>query len=161
MEGSPPSLAVMRACEGCRKRKIKCDAATTNQWPCGSCVRLSFPQPLPSTGTFQVNLNPPFPVVPHQSDIGTLELPSLLQSLSTGGKAVVSNDEEDVDLDSDEGCGIMFSLGDGLVYDLGARKLINFNVFEELIESSLLQLANGRSKGPTVYLTAQINQTLT
>ena len=31
---------VMRACEGCRKRKIKCDAATTNQWPCGSCVRL-------------------------------------------------------------------------------------------------------------------------
>ena len=30
----------MRACEGCRKRKIKCDAATTNQWPCGSCVRL-------------------------------------------------------------------------------------------------------------------------
>lgn len=31
---------VMRACESCRKRKIKCDAATTNQWPCGSCVRL-------------------------------------------------------------------------------------------------------------------------
>lgn len=30
----------MRACEGCRKRKIKCDAATTNQWPCGSCTRL-------------------------------------------------------------------------------------------------------------------------
>ena len=33
----------MRACEGCRKRKIKCDAATTNQWPCGSCVRLKQP----------------------------------------------------------------------------------------------------------------------
>lgn len=30
----------MRACEGCRKRKIKCDAATTNTWPCGACVRL-------------------------------------------------------------------------------------------------------------------------
>lgn len=30
----------MRACEGCRKRKIKCDAATTNQWPCAACVRL-------------------------------------------------------------------------------------------------------------------------
>ena len=30
----------MRACEGCRKRKIKCDAATTNQWPCASCKRL-------------------------------------------------------------------------------------------------------------------------
>ena len=30
----------MRACEGCRKRKIKCDAATTNSWPCAACVRL-------------------------------------------------------------------------------------------------------------------------
>lgn len=30
----------MRACEGCRRRKIKCDAATTNAWPCGACVRL-------------------------------------------------------------------------------------------------------------------------
>lgn len=32
--------AVMRACEGCRRRKIKCDAATTNTWPCSACVRL-------------------------------------------------------------------------------------------------------------------------
>ena len=32
--------AVMRACEGCRKRKIKCDGATTSTWPCGSCTRL-------------------------------------------------------------------------------------------------------------------------
>ena len=31
---------VMRACEGCRRRKIKCDAATTNHWPCAACVRL-------------------------------------------------------------------------------------------------------------------------
>ena len=30
----------MRACEGCRRRKIKCDAVTTDQWPCASCVRL-------------------------------------------------------------------------------------------------------------------------
>lgn len=30
----------MRACEGCRRRKIRCDAATSNQWPCASCVRL-------------------------------------------------------------------------------------------------------------------------
>ena len=30
----------MRACEGCRHRKIKCDAATTNSWPCGACLRL-------------------------------------------------------------------------------------------------------------------------
>ncbi|KAJ2892009.1 lipase regulator 1 [Zalerion maritima] len=33
-------LKVMRACEGCRRRKIKCDAATTNTWPCGACIRL-------------------------------------------------------------------------------------------------------------------------
>lgn len=31
---------VMRACEGCRRRKIKCDAATTNTWPCAACTRL-------------------------------------------------------------------------------------------------------------------------
>lgn len=30
----------MRACEGCRRRKIKCDAATNNSWPCAACVRL-------------------------------------------------------------------------------------------------------------------------
>lgn len=33
-------LKVMRACEGCRRRKIKCDAATTNTWPCAACKRL-------------------------------------------------------------------------------------------------------------------------
>ncbi len=33
-------LLVMRACEGCRRRKIKCDAATTNTWPCAACIRL-------------------------------------------------------------------------------------------------------------------------
>jgi hypothetical protein len=33
-------FAVMRACEGCRRRKIKCDAATTNTWPCSACIRL-------------------------------------------------------------------------------------------------------------------------
>ena len=30
----------MRACEGCRRRKIKCDAATNNHWPCSACQRL-------------------------------------------------------------------------------------------------------------------------
>lgn len=30
----------MRACEGCRRRKIKCDAATNNTWPCSACIRL-------------------------------------------------------------------------------------------------------------------------
>jgi hypothetical protein len=33
-------IVVMRACEGCRRRKIKCDAATTNTWPCSACTRL-------------------------------------------------------------------------------------------------------------------------
>ena len=33
-------LKVMRACEGCRRRKIRCDSATTNTWPCAACVRL-------------------------------------------------------------------------------------------------------------------------
>lgn len=39
---------VMRACEGCRRRKIKCDAATTNTWPCAACVRLKL-QCIPPT----------------------------------------------------------------------------------------------------------------
>ncbi len=34
------TAVVMRACEGCRRRKIKCDAATTNTWPCSACQRL-------------------------------------------------------------------------------------------------------------------------
>ncbi|KAI9728010.1 MAG: hypothetical protein M1828_005415 [Chrysothrix sp. TS-e1954] len=32
-------LKVMRACAACRRRKIKCDAATTNIWPCGPCCK--------------------------------------------------------------------------------------------------------------------------
>ena len=31
----------MRACDGCRKRKIRCDGALQNgPWPCGACLRL-------------------------------------------------------------------------------------------------------------------------
>ncbi|KMP09822.1 hypothetical protein DIZ76_010486 [Coccidioides immitis] len=33
-------LKVTRACSGCRKRKIKCDSATSNIWPCAACTRL-------------------------------------------------------------------------------------------------------------------------
>ena len=34
-------LKVTRACDGCRKRKIKCDGALQNgPWPCGACTRL-------------------------------------------------------------------------------------------------------------------------
>lgn len=43
-----PSL-VMRACQGCRKRKIKCDSATTNIWPCAACTRLKLVCAPPST----------------------------------------------------------------------------------------------------------------
>lgn len=41
---------MMRACNGCRKRKIKCDAATTNTWPCSACTRLKLVCVPPSIG---------------------------------------------------------------------------------------------------------------
>jgi hypothetical protein len=41
----------MRACEGCRRRKIKCDAATTNTWPCSACIRLKL-HCIPPTVTY-------------------------------------------------------------------------------------------------------------
>jgi hypothetical protein len=34
---------VTRACDGCRRRKVKCDAATTDSWPCSACSRLCEP----------------------------------------------------------------------------------------------------------------------
>lgn len=40
MSDTNSTASVMRACEGCRRRKIKCDAATTNTWPCSACIRL-------------------------------------------------------------------------------------------------------------------------
>ncbi|KAJ9668940.1 hypothetical protein H2201_000766 [Coniosporium apollinis] len=58
-------LKVMRACEGCRRRKIKCDAATTNSWPCAACIRLKLncvpptvsyeKDPAPGTHTFELD----------------------------------------------------------------------------------------------------------
>lgn len=45
----------MRACEGCRRRKIKCDAATTNSWPCASCIRLKLQCVPPSLNYDQVH----------------------------------------------------------------------------------------------------------
>ncbi|KAJ5246963.1 hypothetical protein N7468_001946 [Penicillium chermesinum] len=88
----------MRACNGCRKRKIKCDAATTNTWPCSACTRLKLvcvpptigqegdfgpdPQGLESTNASESSSAPdtshhPFPVPPtyrdgSQSSMGTL-----------------------------------------------------------------------------------------
>ncbi|KAL1845084.1 hypothetical protein VTK73DRAFT_1159 [Phialemonium thermophilum] len=61
----------MRACEGCRRRKIKCDAATTNTWPCAACVRLKVPCVRPNgldgsssdTQVYETAPNPPFDAV--------------------------------------------------------------------------------------------------
>src|SRR5438045_6886104 len=46
----------MRACEGCRRRKIKCDAATTNTWPCSACVRLKL-HCIPPTVNYERDTN--------------------------------------------------------------------------------------------------------
>lgn len=53
-------LKVMRACEGCRKRKIKCDAATTNTWPCAACKRLKLTC-VPPVGGIDGESNPSIP----------------------------------------------------------------------------------------------------
>ncbi|KAF2203750.1 hypothetical protein GQ43DRAFT_366107 [Delitschia confertaspora ATCC 74209] len=50
-------LKVMRACEGCRRRKIKCDAATTNSWPCAACIRLKL-NCVPPTFSYDKDYNP-------------------------------------------------------------------------------------------------------
>jgi hypothetical protein len=63
---------VMRACEGCRRRKIKCDSATTNTWPCAACVRLKLTcipptlndtsdPPIPGEIVFEVPKSKTFP----------------------------------------------------------------------------------------------------
>ena len=49
-------LKVMRAWEGCRRRKIKCDAATTNTWPCAACKRLKLAC-VPPVGGIDGDLN--------------------------------------------------------------------------------------------------------
>lgn len=46
----------MRACEGCRRRKIKCDAATTNSWPCAACIRLKL-NCVPPTVSYDKDFN--------------------------------------------------------------------------------------------------------
>ncbi|KAI9701628.1 MAG: hypothetical protein M1820_006399 [Bogoriella megaspora] len=76
-------LKVMRACEGCRRRKIKCDAATTNTWPCSACVRL------------KLNCVPP--TVSYEKDAGSgtyvfdLERPASYDGSNNGS---ISGDED-------------------------------------------------------------------
>lgn len=55
----------MRACEGCRRRKIKCDAATTNSWPCAACTRLKL-NCVPPTVSYEKD--------PSQPGVHTFEL---------------------------------------------------------------------------------------
>lgn len=52
----PLTSTVMRACEGCRRRKIKCDAATTNAWPCAACIRLKL-NCVPPTVSYDKDFN--------------------------------------------------------------------------------------------------------
>ncbi|KIW04048.1 hypothetical protein, variant [Verruconis gallopava] len=72
-------LKVMRACEGCRRRKIKCDAATTNSWPCAACTRLKLncvpptvsyekDSSQPGVHTFEIQRPNEYPAIP----IGTI-----------------------------------------------------------------------------------------
>lgn len=57
----------MRACEGCRRRKIKCDAATTNAWPCAACIRLKL-NCVPPTVSYENKDS--FPTGSHTFEIG-------------------------------------------------------------------------------------------
>jgi hypothetical protein len=65
----------MRACEGCRRRKIKCDAATTNSWPCAACTRLKLncvpptvsyekDSSIPGVQTFELQTSNDYPTIP-------------------------------------------------------------------------------------------------
>lgn len=69
----------MRACEGCRRRKIKCDAATTNSWPCAACTRLKLncvpptvsyekDSSQPGVHTFELQRPTDYPTIP----VGTM-----------------------------------------------------------------------------------------
>lgn len=66
----------MRACEGCRRRKIKCDSATTNTWPCGSCTRLKLAC-VPPTLNFEQDASQPGMIafdMDHHDDYPTIPI---------------------------------------------------------------------------------------
>ncbi|KAK2759073.1 hypothetical protein FQN54_003172 [Arachnomyces sp. PD_36] len=72
-------LKVMRACNGCRKRKIKCDAATSNIWPCSACTRLKLvcvPPTIVQDGGFPSNGQQPDPGLSVQPPMGLSKQPS-------------------------------------------------------------------------------------
>lgn len=67
----------MRACEGCRRRKIKCDAATTNAWPCAACIRLKL-NCVPPTVSYDKDFNgsQTFELEPKPMDYASADAPS-------------------------------------------------------------------------------------
>jgi hypothetical protein len=82
----------MRACEGCRRRKIKCDAATTNSWPCAACTRLKLnciPPTVsyekdpgqPGVHTFELQRPDEYPTIP----VGTMSDYQRPQMVHQGG----------------------------------------------------------------------------
>ncbi|KAH7313527.1 hypothetical protein B0I35DRAFT_452010 [Stachybotrys elegans] len=81
-------LKVMRACEGCRRRKIKCDAATTNTWPCSACIRLKLHCVKPNGfdgATDAINYDPPMTSAGGQFQLQTLPTDSATSSYTTQG----------------------------------------------------------------------------
>lgn len=73
-------LSVMRACNGCRKRKIKCDAATSNIWPCSACTRLKLvcvPPTIVQDGGFPSNGQQPDSGPSSQPSMGDSKHPGL------------------------------------------------------------------------------------
>jgi hypothetical protein len=78
----------MRACEGCRRRKIKCDAATTNSWPCAACTRLKLncvpptvsyekDSSQPGVHTFELQRPNDYPTIP-VGTIGDYQRPQMV-----------------------------------------------------------------------------------
>lgn len=76
-------LKVMRACNGCRKRKIKCDAATTNTWPCSACTRLKLVCVPPAIGQDSEFSSGQGPEGYPPNSLDTLNAPESSHSLSS------------------------------------------------------------------------------
>ena len=88
-------LKVMRACEGCRRRKIKCDSATTNTWPCSACTRLKLHCVPPTTGNegdpYGVTLYPENEDVPSQDHMCFTEAGELDKHLPNAQSSTATN----------------------------------------------------------------------
>ena len=79
----------MRACEGCRRRKIKCDAATTNAWPCTACIRLKLHcVPPTAVGDREMLATGQYPDTDGISDyaISSMQMPNSVQDQASLGQ---------------------------------------------------------------------------